>query len=83
MQTTLRIIERAVGWNHGLFLTIENIPYMALTIEVLEEGRPVYRLSLSPTTANRMATSCATRRCVSSFVTANSIPTTTGAIPQA
>jgi hypothetical protein len=38
MQTILRIIERAGGWNPGLFLKIENAPYMALTIEAIEEG---------------------------------------------
>ena len=38
MQTILRIIERAGGWNPGLFLKIENAPYMALVIEAIEEG---------------------------------------------
>ena len=38
MQTILRIIERAGGWNPGLFLKIENDPYMALVIEAIEEG---------------------------------------------
>ena len=38
MQTILRIIERAGGWNPGLSLKIENAPYMALTIEAIEEG---------------------------------------------
>ena len=38
MQTILRIIERAGGWNPSLFLEIENAPYMALTIEAIEEG---------------------------------------------
>ena len=38
MQTILRIIERAGGWNPGLFLKIENAPFMALTIEAIEEG---------------------------------------------
>ena len=38
MQTILRIIERAGGWNPGLFLKIENAPYMALTIKAIEEG---------------------------------------------
>jgi hypothetical protein len=38
MQTILRIIERAEGWNPGLFLKIENAPYMALVSEAIEEG---------------------------------------------
>ncbi len=38
MQTIVRIIERVGGWNPGLFLKIENAPYMALTIEAIEEG---------------------------------------------
>ena len=38
MQTILRIIERAGGWNPGLLLKIENTPYMALVIEAIEEG---------------------------------------------
>jgi hypothetical protein len=37
-RTILRIIERAGGWNPGLFLKIENAPYMALVIEAIEEG---------------------------------------------
>jgi hypothetical protein len=36
MQTILRIIERAGGWNPGLFLKIENAPYMALVIEAID-----------------------------------------------
>ena len=38
MQTILRIIERAGGWNPGLFLKIENAPYMALVLEAIEAG---------------------------------------------
>ena len=38
MQTIISIIERAGGCNPGLFLKIENTPYMALVIEAIEEG---------------------------------------------
>ena len=33
MQTLLDILKRAGGWNPGLYLKIENAPYMALVIE--------------------------------------------------
>ena len=29
MQTILRILKKAGGWHHGLYLKIENPPYMA------------------------------------------------------
>ena len=38
MQTILQIIEKAGGWNPGLFLKIANAPYMDLVIEAIEEG---------------------------------------------
>jgi hypothetical protein len=38
MQTILRILERAGGWNPSLSLTIENSPYMALVIEAIGKG---------------------------------------------
>ena len=69
MQTILRILKQAGGWHHGLYLKIENPPYMALVIEATDEsgpcGLPCYLCRV--TTANRTATSCATRRCVSSL----------------
>ena len=34
MQTILRILKQAGGWHHGLYLKIENPPYMALVIEL-------------------------------------------------
>ena len=40
MQTILRILKRAGGWHHGLYLTIENPPYMALVIEATDESGP-------------------------------------------
>ena len=33
MQTLLNILKQAGGWHHGLYLKIENPPYMALVIE--------------------------------------------------
>lgn len=38
MQTLLDILKRAGGWNPGLYLKIENGPYMALVIEATESG---------------------------------------------
>jgi hypothetical protein len=40
MQTILRILKAAGGWNHGLYLRIENPPYMALVIEATDESGP-------------------------------------------
>jgi hypothetical protein len=40
MQTLLEIIRRAGGWNSGLYLKIENAPYMALVIEATDESGP-------------------------------------------
>jgi len=40
MQTILQIIKRAGGWNPGLNLKIENLPYMALVIEATDESGP-------------------------------------------
>ena len=40
MQTLLEIIRRAGGWNPGLYLKIENAPYMALVIEATDESGP-------------------------------------------
>jgi len=68
MQTILRILEQAGGWHHGLYLKIENPPYMALVIEATDDSGP-RGLPVSPSriTANKTVTSCATRRCVSSL----------------
>ena len=68
MQTILRILKQAGGWHHGLYLKIENPPYMALVIEATDESGPCGLPAISvATTANRTATPCATRRCVSSL----------------
>jgi len=40
MQTILRILKQAGGWNPGLYLKIENAPYMALVIEATDESGP-------------------------------------------
>jgi len=40
MDTVLRILKAAGGWNHGLYLRVENPPYMALVIEATDESGP-------------------------------------------
>jgi hypothetical protein len=40
MQTILRILQEAGGWHHGLYLKIENPPYLALVIEATDESGP-------------------------------------------
>jgi hypothetical protein len=40
MQTVLRILKAAGGWNYRLHLTIKNPPYMELAIEALDESGP-------------------------------------------
>ena len=40
MQTILRILKQAGGWHHGLYLKIENPPYMGLVIEATDESGP-------------------------------------------
>jgi hypothetical protein len=47
MQTILDILKMAGGWNHGLYLRIENPPYMALVIEATDESGPCGLPSLS------------------------------------
>jgi len=41
MQTILRILKQAGGWHHGLYLKIENPPYMVLVIEATPEPGPL------------------------------------------
>ena len=36
-KTILRILKRAGGWHHGLYLKIENPLYMALVVEATDE----------------------------------------------
>ncbi len=40
MKTILQILKLAGGWHHGLYLKIENPPYMALVIEATDESGP-------------------------------------------
>ncbi|MBB5062469.1 DUF6908 domain-containing protein [Granulicella mallensis] len=40
METVLRILKAAGGWNHGLYLRIENPPFMTLVIEATDESGP-------------------------------------------
>ena len=47
MQTILRILKQAGGWHHGLYLKIENPPYMALVIEATDESGPCGLPSIS------------------------------------
>lgn len=49
MQTILQILKRAGGWHPGLSLKIENLPYMALVIEALDESGPLGLPALSVT----------------------------------
>jgi hypothetical protein len=47
MQTILQILKRVGGWHPGLSLKIENLPYMALVIEALDESGPMGLPALS------------------------------------
>jgi hypothetical protein len=38
--TVIRILKAAGGWNHGLHLRIENLPFTALVIEATDESGP-------------------------------------------
>jgi len=40
MKTILAIIEKAGGWHHGLYLKIENPPFMELVIEATDQSGP-------------------------------------------
>jgi hypothetical protein len=41
MQTILQIIQKAGGWHPGLYLKIDNPPYMELVIEAMDESGPM------------------------------------------
>ncbi len=41
MQTVLELIKRAGGWHPGLYLKIDNPPYMELVIEATDESGPM------------------------------------------
>ena len=40
MESVLRILKAAGGWYPGLHLHIDNLPYMALVIEAMDESGP-------------------------------------------
>jgi hypothetical protein len=41
MQTILDILKKAGGWHPGLYLKIDNPPYMELVIEAMDESGPM------------------------------------------
>ena len=41
MQTLLDILKRAGGWSPGLYLKIENAPYMSLVIEATGDAEKI------------------------------------------
>ena len=41
MQTILDILRKAGGWHHGLYLKIENPPYLPLVVEAMDESGPM------------------------------------------
>ena len=40
MQTVLALLKQAGGWHHGLYIKIENPPFMALVIEATDDSGP-------------------------------------------
>ena len=47
MQTILQILQMAGGWHPGLYLKIDNAPYMELVIEAMDESGPMGLPALS------------------------------------
>ncbi|WP_263384819.1 DUF6908 domain-containing protein [Granulicella arctica] len=47
MQTILDILKKAGGWHPGLYLKIDNAPFMELVIEALDESGPMGLPALS------------------------------------
>jgi hypothetical protein len=47
MKTILDIIQKAGGWHPGLYLKIDNPPYMELVIEAMDESGPMGLPALS------------------------------------
>ncbi len=47
MKTILAILQKAGGWRPGLYLKIENAPYMELVIEAMDESGPCGLPSIS------------------------------------
>ncbi len=40
MKAILAILKKAGGWHHGLYLTVENPPHVALVIDAMDESGP-------------------------------------------
>jgi hypothetical protein len=40
MKTILTILKKAGGWHHGLYLTVDNPPHVALVIDAMDESGP-------------------------------------------
>jgi hypothetical protein len=67
MKTLLQILEKAGGYRTGLFLRIENPPYMALVIEAAPELGPLGYAAISVAHYGELnGDSCVIRRCASS-----------------
>jgi hypothetical protein len=47
MKTLLAILKKAGGWRPGLYVKIENLPYMPLVIEAVGESGPLGLPALS------------------------------------
>ena len=47
MQTILAILKKAGGWHPGMYLKIDNAPYMELVIEAMDESGPMGLPALS------------------------------------
>ena len=47
MQTILDMLKRAGGWHPGLYLKIDNAPFMELVIEAVDESGPCGSPALS------------------------------------
>jgi hypothetical protein len=53
MQTILQILKMAGGWHPGLYLKIENPPYMELVIEAMDESGPMGHCYRAPQRCGR------------------------------
>jgi hypothetical protein len=67
-KTILEILRKAGGWHHGLYLKIDNPPYMELVIEATDESGPCGLPVVSVAHYGQQnGDPCATRRCASSL----------------
>jgi hypothetical protein len=63
-----RILQKAGGWHPGLYLKIDNPPYMELVIEAMDESGPMGLPAISVCHyGEQNGDPCATRRCASSL----------------